>query len=139
METGDSKNQVLRYIRLTHLIPELLDLMDEGKIALMVGEALSYLGDKEQYAVLEQCEVNDCTPSYAQAVRMRKAHNDSELPVDMIRSIMAEEKANQKARLKIPMERIRKFFPQSYTAAQIEDAVVKLCERDYRRRTDRER
>ena len=72
VETGDSKNQVLRYIRLTHLIPELLDLMDEGKIALMVGEALSYLGDKEQYAVLEQCEVNDCTPSYAQAVEMKK-------------------------------------------------------------------
>ena len=70
-ETGDSKNQVLRYIRLTHLIPELLDLMDEGKIALMVGEALSYLGDKEQYAVLEQCEVNDCTPSYAQAIEMK--------------------------------------------------------------------
>ena len=69
-EAGDSKNQVLRYIRLTHLIPELLDLMDEGKIALMVGEALSYLGDKEQYAVLEQCEMNDCTPSYAQAIKI---------------------------------------------------------------------
>ena len=65
---NESRETVRRYIRLTHLIPELLDLMDEGKIALMVGEALSYLGGKEQYAVLEQCEVNDCTPSYAQAV-----------------------------------------------------------------------
>ena len=70
--SGESRDTVYRYIRLTHLIPELLDLMDEGKIALMVGEALSYLGDKEQYAVLEQCEVNDCTPSYAQAVEMKK-------------------------------------------------------------------
>lgn len=138
-EAGDSKNQVLRYIRLTHLIPELLDLMDEGKIALMVGEALSYLGDKEQYAVLEQCEMNDCTPSYSQAWRMHKAEREGTLTSAVIQAIMSEEKANQKARLKIPMERIRKYFPQSYTAAQIEDAVVKLCERDYRRRTDRER
>lgn len=68
---NESARQVQRYIRLTYLIPELLDLMDEGKIALMVGEALSYLGDKEQYAVLEQCEMNDCTPSYAQAVEMK--------------------------------------------------------------------
>lgn len=138
-QEGISKDTVKRYIRLTYLIPELLTLMDENKMALSVGVELSFLAEQSQREVLEQCEMNDCTPSYAQAVRMRKAHNDSELTVDMIRSIMAEEKANQKARLKIPMERIRKFFPQSYTAAQIEDAVVKLCERDYRRRTDRER
>lgn len=82
-ETGDSKNQVLRYIRLTHLIPELLDLMDEGKIALMVGEALSYLGDEEQYAVLEQCEINDCTPSYARAISRASATVSRELPMCM--------------------------------------------------------
>ena len=136
---SDSATQVKRYIRLTHLIPELLTLMDENKMALSVGVELSFLDEQSQYDVLEQCEINDCTTSYAQAVRMRKAFSNSVLTADMIRSIMSEEKANQKARLKIPMERVRKYFPQSYTAAQIEDAVVKLCERDYRRRTDRAR
>lgn len=138
-QEGISKDTVKRYIRLTHLIPELLALMDENKMALSVGVELSFLDEQSQREVFEQCGVNDCTPSYAQAVRMRKAFSDFALTTDMIRSIMAEEKANQKVRLKIPMERIRKYFPQSYTAAQIEDAVVKLCERDYRRRTDRER
>ena len=76
---------------------------------------------------------------YSQAWRMHKADREGTLTMAVIQTIMSEEKANQKARLKIPMERIRKYFPQSYTAAQIEDAVVKLCERDYRRRTDRER
>ena len=73
---NESARQVQRYIRLTHLIPELLELMDDGKIALVVGEALSYLGDEEQYAVLEQCEMNDCTPSYARAVGMKKRYQD---------------------------------------------------------------
>ena len=88
---------------------------------------------------MEQCAINDCTPSYSQAWRMHKADREGTLTTAVIQTIMSEEKANQKVRLKIPMARIRKFFPQSYTAAQIEDAVVKLCERDYRRRTDRER
>ena len=138
-QEGISKDTVKRYIRLTHLIPELLTLMDENKMALSVGVELSFLDEQSQREVLEQCGINDCTPSYAQAVRMRKAFSNFALTADMIRSIMAEEKANQKVRLKIPMERIRKYFPQNYTAAQIEDAIVKLCQRDYRRRTDRER
>ena len=138
-QEGISKDTVKRYIRLTHLIPELLEFMDENKMALSVGVELSFLDEQSQYDVLEQCELNDCTPSYAQAVRMRKAFSDFALTADVIRSIMSEEKANQKVRLKIPMERIRKYFPQNYTAAQIEDAIVKLCQRDYRRRTDRER
>ena len=139
VETGDSKNQVLRYIRLTHLIPEFLEKMDQGEIALSVGVELSFLDESIQREVLEQCAINDCTPSYSQAWRMHKADREGTLTTAVIQTIMSEEKANQKARLKIPMERIRKFFPQSYTAAQIEDAVVKLCERDYRRRTDRAR
>lgn len=139
VETGDSKNQVLRYIRLTYLIPEFLEKMDQGEIALSVGVELSFLDESSQREVLEQCEMNDCTPSYSQAWRMHRAEREGTLTSAVIQAIMSEEKANQKARLKIPMERIRKFFPQSYTAAQIEDAVVKLCERDYRRRTDRER
>ena len=137
--SDDSKSQVRRYIRLTYLIPEFLEKMDEGEIALSVGVELSFLDEQSQREVLEQCAINDCTPSYSQAWRMHKADREGTLTTAVIQTIMSEEKANQKARLKIPMERIRKFFPQSYTAAQIEDAVVKLCERDYRRRTDRAR
>ena len=135
----DSASQVKRYIRLTYLIPEFLEKMDQGEIALSVGVELSFLDESSQREVLEQCAINDCTPSYSQAWRMHKADREGTLTKAAIQTIMSEEKANQKARLKIPMERIRKYFPQSYTAAQIEDAVVKLCERDYRRRTDRAR
>ena len=138
-QSDDSKSQVRRYIRLTYLIPEFLEKMDEGEIALSVGVELSFLDESSQREVLEQCAINDCTPSYSQAWRMHRADREGTLTTAVIQTIMSEEKANQKARLKIPMERIRKFFPQSYTAAQIEDAVVKLCERDYRRRTDRAR
>ena len=138
-QSDDSKSQVRRFIRLTYLIPEFLEKMDKGEIALSVGVELSFLDESSQREVLEQCAINDCTPSYSQAWRMHKADREESLTKAAIQTIMSEEKANQKARLKIPMERIRKYFPQSYTAAQIEDAVVKLCERDYRRRTDRAR
>ncbi len=138
-QSDDSKSQVRRYIRLTYLIPEFLEKMDQGEIALSVGVELSYLDESSQREVLEQCAINDCTPSYSQAWRMHKADREGTLTTAVIQTVMSEEKANQKTRLKIPMERIRKYFPQSYTAAQIEDAVVMLCERDYRRRTDRER
>ena len=136
---NESERQIHRYIRLTYLIPEFLEKMDKGEIALSVGVELSFLDESSQREVLEQCAINDCTPSYSQAWRMHKADREGTLTTAVIQTIMSEEKANQKARLKIPMERIRKYFPQSYTAAQIEDTVVKLCERDYRRRTDRER
>lgn len=138
-QSDDSKSQVRRYIRLTYLIPELLEKMDQGEIALSIGVELSFLDESSQQEVLEQCAINDCTPSYSRAWRMHKADREGALTTAVIQTVMSEEKANQKTRLKIPMERIRKYFPQSYTAAQIEDAVVKLCERDYRRRTDRER
>ena len=136
---SDSASQVKRYIRLTYLVPEFLEKMDKNEIALSVGVELSFLDEQSQREVLEQCAINDCTPSYSQAWRMHKADREGTLTTVVIQTVMSEEKANQKARLKIPMERIRKYFPQSYTAAQIEDAVVKLCERDYRRRTDWER
>ena len=136
---NESERQIHRYIRLTYLIPEFLEKMDQGEIALSVGVELSFLDESSQREVLEQCAINDCTPSYSQAWRMHKADREGALTKATIQTVMSEEKANQKARLKIPMERIRKYFPQGYTAAQIEDAVVKLCERDYRRRTDRER
>ena len=132
---NESRETVRRYIRLTHLIPELLDLMDEGKIALMVGEALSYLGDKEQYAVLEQCEVNDCTPSYAQAVEMKKRYQDGQLTAENISEILSREKANQRETVKIPTEKLRKFAPGA-DLRQLEDFVLKACEhyRKYLRR-----
>lgn len=125
--SGESRDTVYRYIRLTHLIPELLDLMDEGKIALMVGEALSYLGDKEQYAVLEQCEMNDCTPSYAQAVEMKKRYQDGKLTAENISEILSREKANQRETIKIPSEKIRKYAPNA-DAKQLEDFIIKACE-----------
>lgn len=126
-QSDDSKSQVRRYIRLTHLIPELLDLMDEGKIALMVGEALSYLGDEGQYAVLEQCEMNDCTPSYAQAVEMKKRYQDGQLTAENISEILSREKANQRETIKIPTEKIRKYAPNA-DAKQLEDFILKACE-----------
>lgn len=125
--SGESRDTVYRYIRLTHLIPELLDLMDDGKIALMVGEALSYLGDKEQYAVLEQCEMNDCTPSYAQAVEMKKRYQDGNLTADNISEILSREKANQRETIKISTEKLRKYAPNA-DAKQLEDFILKACE-----------
>ena len=138
-ESGESRKQVQRYIRLTYLIPELLQLVDDGKIALTPAVELSYLSEKAQTCLLEEMRRNDCTPSLSQAVRLKKEYQAKTLTVPKLHSIMGEEKANQKDRLKIPMERIRKFFPKSYTPIQIEEAVVKLCEKDYRRRTEQER
>lgn len=138
-ESGESRKQVQRYIRLTYLIPELLQLVDDSKIALTPAVELSYLPEKAQTYLLEEMRRNDCTPSLSQAVRLKKEYQAKTLTVPKLRSIMGEEKANQKDRLKIPMERIRKFFPNSYTPIQIEEAVIKLCEKDYRRRTEQER
>ena len=135
--SGESRDTVYRYIRLTYLIPELLDLMDEGKIALMVGEALSYLGDEEQYAVLEQCEMNDCTPSYAQAVEMKKRYQDGQLTAENISEILSREKANQREMIKIPTEKLRKYAPNA-DAKQLEDFILKACDH-YRKYLIRQR
>ena len=134
-QSDDSKSQVRRYIRLTHLIPELLTLMDESKMALSVGVELSFLDEQSQREVFEQCGINDCTPSYAQAVRMRKAFSDSALTADVIQNIMSEEKANQRETVKIPTEKLRKFAPGA-NPQQLEVFVLKACEhyRKYLRR-----
>lgn len=134
----DSGRQVQRYIRLTYLIPELLQLVDDGKIAFTPAVELSYLPEKAQTCLLEEMRRNDCTPSLSQAIRMKKEYQAKTLTVPKLRSIMGEEKANQKDRLKIPMERIRKFFPKSYTTAQIEDEIVRLCEAQFRKRSERD-
>ena len=136
--TQESARQVQRYIRLTYLIPELLQLVDDGKIALTPAVELSYLPEKAQTYLLEEMRRNDCTPSLSQAIRLKKEYQAKTLTVPKLRSIMGEEKANQKDRLKIPMERIRKFFPKSYTTAQIEDEIVRLCEAQFRKRSERD-
>ena len=129
---NESARQVHRYIRLTNLIPELLDMMDEGKIAFSVGVELSFLDDQLQYDVLNACELNDNTPSYAQAVRMHKAYTAGELTKDDIDAIMSEEKANQRETVKIPAERIRAVIPRGYSAKQQEDYIVKAVEHYHR-------
>ena len=138
-QSDDSKTQVRRYIRLTHLVPELLDLMDEGKMALSIGMELSFLDEQIQYDVLEQCEQNDCTPSYSQAFRMHKADREGLLTKAVIQDIMCEEKANQREMFKVPMERIRKYVPNA-NAKQAENFVLKACEhyRKYLRNRDRD-
>ena len=136
--SGESKNQVRRYIRLTYLLPELLQLVDDGKIALTPAVELSYLPEKAQTYLLEEMRRNDCTPSLSQAVRLKKEYQAKALTVPKLRSIIGEEKANQKERIRIPMERIRKFFPTSYTTVQMEDEIVRLCEAQFRKRSERD-
>ena len=137
-ESGESRKQVQRYIRLTYLIPELLQLVDDSKIALTPAVELSYLPEKAQTYLLEEMRRNDCTPSLSQAVRLKKEYQAKALTVPKLRSIMSEEKANQKERIRIPMERIRKYFPRSYTTAQMEDEIVRLCEAQFRKRSERD-
>ena len=126
-ETGDSKNQVRRYIRLTNLIPEILQYVDEGRISFTPAVELSYLNEQEQYDLLEQMELNDCTPSLSQACRFKKISQEDGLTPEVIASIMGEEKANQREMFKVPMERIRQYVPNA-NAKQAEDFVLKACE-----------
>ena len=134
-KANDSARQIQRYIRLTHLIPELLEFMDENRMALSVGVELSFLDEQSQRNVLEQCEMNDCTPSYSQAWRMHKADREGTLTKAAIQTIMSEEKANQRETVKIPTEKLRKFAPNA-NPQQLEDFVLKACEhyRNYLRR-----
>ena len=125
---NESRDTVYRYIRLTNLIPELLDMMDEGKIALSVGVELSFLDDERQYDVLNACEENENTPSYAQAVEMRKLYKNGELDCDYVYEIMAREKANQRITVKIPQDRLSGKIPSGYNAQQTEDFIVKAVE-----------
>ena len=126
-ETGDSKNQVRRYIRLTNLIPEILQYVDEGRISFTPAVELSYLNEQEQYDLLEQMELNDCTPSLSQACRFKKISQEDGLTPEVIAAVMSEEKANQREMFKVPMERIRQYVPNA-NAKQAEDFVLKACE-----------
>ena len=135
---NESGRQVQRYIRLTYLLPELLQKVDEGQIAFTPAVHLSYLSPAEQGWVLDEMEYNDCTPSVGQAYHLKEHSAAGTLTRDFVAGLMSQEKANQKERLKIPMERIRKYFPRHYTSAQMEDDIVKMCEARYRKRTDRD-
>ena len=135
---NDSERQIHRYIRLTHLLPEILEKVDEGQVAFTPAVHLSYLSPAEQGWVLDEMERNDCTPSVGQAYHLKEHSMTGTLTRDFVAGLMSQEKANQKERLKIPMERIRKYFPKHYTTAQMEDAIVKMCEAQFRRRTDRD-
>lgn len=126
-ETGDSKNQVRRYIRLTNLIPEILQYVDDGRISFTPAVELSYLNEQEQYDLLEQMELNDCTPSLSQACRFKKLSQEDGLTPELISAVMSEEKANQREMFKVPMERIRQYVPNA-NAKQAEDFVLKACE-----------
>lgn len=136
-ESGDSKNQVRRYIRLTNLIPEILQYVDDGRISFTPAVELSYLNEQEQYDLLEQIELNDCTPSLSQACRFKKTSREEGLTPEYIAELMSEEKANQREMFKVPMERIRKFIPNA-NAKQTEDFVLKACEH-YRKYLIRQR
>ena len=130
-DNGDSREQVRRYIRLTNLIPEILEYVDEGRISFTPAVELSYLNEQEQYDLLEQMEINDCTPSLSQACRFKKISCEQGLTPEIIAEIMSEEKANQKEMFKVPMERIRKYIPKG-NAKQTEDFVLKACEHYYK-------
>ncbi|NCC08259.1 MAG: ParB/RepB/Spo0J family partition protein [Clostridia bacterium] len=131
---SDSATQVKRYIRLTYLVPELLEYMDEGRMAFSVGVELSYLDTDFQYAVLDAMSQEDCTPSYAQAVRMKNMYREEMLTEDEIYSIVCEEKANQQEKVSFKAEDLRRFFPKSYTTQDMEKAIIQIVEADYRRR-----
>ncbi|MBR6646467.1 MAG: ParB/RepB/Spo0J family partition protein [Clostridia bacterium] len=135
---NDSASQVKRYIRLTNLIPDLLNLVDEGKIALTPAVELSYLNEVEQADLVEEIRVCDATPNLSQAQRLRAISREDGLIPEHIGEILAEEKANQREKIKIPAEKIRKYFPKSYTTEQIEEAIIKICESRYRARQGRD-
>jgi len=132
-QSGDSKSQIQRYIRLTYLLPEMLDMVDDGKIALRPAVELSYLAEKEQHFLLDTMFSEDCTPSHAQAIKMRKFSQEGKLNPDVILSIMQEEKPNQKEQIKIPKERISRYFAPGTPAQKIEDTIIKALEL-YRKR-----
>lgn len=137
-DAGENRNQVKRYIRLTYLIPELLSMVDESKIAFNPAVEISYLEQSEQRILLNAMELNDCTPSHAQSIRLKKLSQEGVLQDQTIYDILAEQKPNQHEQYKFKREEIRKYFPKSYTDKQVCDTVIKLLEQ-WQRRRERDR
>ena len=135
----DSKTQIQRYIRLTNLIPEILGMVDENKIAMRPAVELSYLTEHEQKRLYETMELEDCTPSHAQAIKMRNFSKAGKLTEEVILSIIQEEKPNQKEKLKISTERISKYFAPGTPAQKIEDTIIKALELYRKRQRDIQR
>ena len=127
-EAGESKDQVRRYIRLTYLIPELLSMVDDKKIAFNPAVEISYLDRDEQLTLLDAINMNDCTPSHAQSIRLKKMSQDGLLTADAIYAILSEEKPNQKEQIKLPRDELRKYFPQNYSDKQIKRDIHKGLE-----------
>ena len=138
-KSPDSNTQIQRFIRLTNLVPELLDMVDEGKVAMRPAVELSYLSEEEQRSLVETMECEDCTPSHVQAIKMRNFSKEGKLNEDVILSIMQEEKPNQKEKLKIPTERISKYFTPGTPVQKIEDTIIKALELYRRRQRDQSR
>lgn len=136
---GESRSQIQRYIRLTELITPILDMVDEGKIAMRPAVELSYLPKEQQQVLFDTMELEDCTPSHAQAIKMRKFAEAGKLNEDVILSIMTEEKPNQVEQFKIPKKRIDKYFSPGTTPKQMEDTIIKALELYRRRERGRER
>ena len=139
VESGESYKTVQRYIRLTNLIPELLDLMDEGKIAFSVGVELSYLPSEIQQELYEIIDREDCTPSYSQAFRLHKSFNNCALTREGLASVMSEEKPNQKEKVSFKYDDLRKYFPDSYSVGDIQRYILNLVAKDYQRQHNRSR
>ena len=127
-EAGESKDQVRRYIRLTYLIPELLSMVDDNIIAFNPAIEISYLDREEQLTLLDAINMNDCTPSHAQSIRLKKMSQDGLLTADAIYAILSEEKPNQKEQIKLPRDELRKYFPQNYSDEQIKRDILKGLE-----------
>ncbi len=140
-QAGESHEQIRKYIRLTELITPILDMVDSGKIAIRPAVELSYLPKEQQTILLDTMQLEDCTPSHAQAIKMRKFADEGRLNEDVILSILSEEKGNQKEQFRMPKERISKYFSPGTPAKQMEDTIVKALElyRKRERSKDRER
>lgn len=140
-ETGDSRNQIHRYIRLTNLVQELLDLVDEGKIKMRPAVELSYLDEDSQRAVVDEIDLNQCTPSHDQTIRMRKFFTDGKLTPEVVSAIMSEEKPNQREKIVLRGDKVRGLIPKNIPVSQTEDYVVKALEhysRFLRQRAERD-
>ena len=127
-DSDDSERQIQRYIRLTYLIPELLSMVDDKKIAFNPAVEISYLDRDEQLTLLDAINMNDCTPSHAQSIRLKKMSQDGLLTADAIYAILSEEKPNQKEQIKLPRDELRKYFPQNYSDKQIKRDILKGLE-----------
>ena len=141
-QSGESRNQVQRYIRLTNLIPEILHMVDEGRIALTPAVELSYLTEQEQTELLETMESEDCTPSLSQSQQLKKLSQQGELNVDRIFDLLRQQKPNQEDKIGFLMKDIRKYFPKNYTTARIQETILQLLEsyeRSWKRRNRDER